>query len=50
MYSTKFPRYHINILLGDFNTEEGKESIFMLTIGNESLLKISNDYNSGSRL
>jgi hypothetical protein len=33
----------MNILLGDFNVKVGKEEIFKLTIGNESLHEISND-------
>jgi hypothetical protein len=44
----KFPKYHIKILLGDFNAKVGREDIFKLTIGNESLHKISND--TGVRL
>jgi endonuclease/exonuclease/phosphatase family metal-dependent hydrolase len=39
----KFPKYHMRILLGDFNTKVGMEEIFKWTIGNESLPKISND-------
>jgi exonuclease III len=39
----KFPKYHIKILLGDFNAKVGREDIFKPTIGNESLHKISND-------
>jgi hypothetical protein len=39
----KFPKYHMKILLGDFNAEVGRENIFKPTIGNESLHKISND-------
>jgi exonuclease III len=33
----KFPKYHMKILLGDFNAKVGKEDIFKPTIGNESL-------------
>jgi hypothetical protein len=44
----KFPKYHIKILLGDFNAKVGKENIFKPTIGNESLHEISND--NGVRL
>jgi hypothetical protein len=36
------------ILLRDFNAKVGREDIFKLTIGNESLQKISND--NGVRL
>jgi hypothetical protein len=39
----KFPKYGMKILLGDFNAEVGKEDIFKLTFGNESLHEISND-------
>jgi hypothetical protein len=38
----KFPKYHTNILLGDFNAKVGREDIFKPTIGNESLHEISN--------
>jgi hypothetical protein len=36
-----FPRYHMTILLGDFNA--GRENIFKPIIGNESLHEASND-------
>jgi exonuclease III len=39
----KFLKYHMKILLGDFNAKVGREDILKLTIGNESLHKISND-------
>jgi phage-related protein len=39
----KFPKYHMKILLGDLNAKVGREDIFKLTIGNESLHEISND-------
>jgi exonuclease III len=38
----KFPKYHMKILLGDFNAKVGSEDIFKPTIGNESLHEISN--------
>jgi len=38
-----FPKYHLKILLGDFNAKVGRENIFKLTIGNESLHQDSND-------
>jgi hypothetical protein len=38
----KYPKYHKEILLGDFNAKVGKEGIFKPTIGNESLHEISN--------
>jgi hypothetical protein len=44
----KFPKYHMKILLGDFNAKVGREDIFKLTIGNENLREISND--NGVRL
>jgi hypothetical protein len=44
----KFPKYHMKILLGDFNAKVGKEGIFKPTTGNESLHEISND--NGVRL
>jgi hypothetical protein len=37
-----FPRYHIKILLGYFNPKVGREDIFKLVIGNESLHEASN--------
>jgi exonuclease III len=30
----KFTKYHMKILLGDFNAKVGREDIFKLTIGN----------------
>jgi hypothetical protein len=39
----KFPKYHMKILLGDFNDKGGREDIFKPTVGNESLREISND-------
>jgi exonuclease III len=44
----KFHKYHMKILLGDFNSKVGREDIFKPTIGNESLHEISND--NGVRL
>jgi hypothetical protein len=38
-----FPKYHMKILLGDFNAKVGRENIFKPTIGNESLHQDSND-------
>ena len=38
-----FPKYHMKIILGDFNAKVGRENIFKPTIGNESLLQDSND-------
>jgi hypothetical protein len=39
----QFPRYHMKILLGDFNAKVGKEDIFRPIKGNESLHEVSND-------
>jgi len=43
-----FPRYHMKILLGDFNAKVGRENIFKPAIGNESLHQDSN--NNGVRI
>jgi exonuclease III len=39
----KFPKYHLKMLLGNFNAKVGRKDIFKSTIWNESLHKISND-------
>jgi hypothetical protein len=39
----QFPRYHMKILVGDFNAKLGREDIFKPIIGNESLYEASND-------
>jgi hypothetical protein len=39
----KFPKYHMKMLLGDFNAKVGREDIFQPTVGNESLHEINND-------
>jgi hypothetical protein len=39
----KFAKYHMKILLGDFNAKVGREDIFKPIIGHESLHEISND-------
>jgi hypothetical protein len=44
----KFPKYHMKILLGEFNAKVGREDIFKPLVGNESLYKFSND--NGVRL
>ena len=44
----QLPRYHMKILLGDFNAKVGREDIFRPTIGKESLHAISSD--NGVRL
>ena len=38
-----FPKYHMKMLLGDFNAKVGRENIFKPTIGQESLRQDSND-------
>ena len=38
-----FPKYHVKIILGDFNAKVGRENIFKPTIGNESVHHDSND-------
>ena len=38
-----FPKYHMKILLGDFNAKVGRENIFKPTIRQESLNQDSND-------
>jgi len=38
-----FPKYHMKILLGDFNTKVERENIFKPTTGQESLRQDSND-------
>ena len=37
------PKYHMKILLGDFNAKVGRENIFKTIIGQESLHQNSND-------
>jgi hypothetical protein len=39
----KFPKYHMIILLADFNAKVGREDISKPAIGNKSLHKINND-------
>jgi hypothetical protein len=39
----QFSRYHMKILLEYFNVKVGREDIFKLIIGNESLHEVSND-------
>ena len=46
--SDHFPRYHMKILLGDFNAKVGREIIFKPKTGNESLHQDSN--NNGVRI
>jgi exonuclease III len=38
-----FPKYHMKIILGDFNAKLGREDIFKPSIGKESLHEDSND-------
>jgi len=37
------PKYHMKILLGDFNARVGRENVFKPTARNESLHQASND-------
>jgi hypothetical protein len=39
----KLPKYHMKMLLRDFNAKVDREDIFKPAIGNESLHEISND-------
>jgi hypothetical protein len=39
----QFPRYHMKILMGDFNAKVRREDIFKPRIGSESLHEASND-------
>ena len=41
--SDHFPKQHMKIVLGDFNSKVGRENIFKPTTGNESLHQDSND-------
>ena len=38
-----FPKYHLKILLGNFNAKVGRENIFNSTKGNESLHQDNSD-------
>jgi hypothetical protein len=38
----RFPKYHMKILLGDFNAKVGREDSFKPTIGNKSLHEMCN--------
>jgi hypothetical protein len=39
----KFPKYHMKILLGDFNAEVGRENLYKVTVLNESIHEMSNN-------
>jgi len=43
-----FPKYHLKIILGDFNAKVGRENSFKSKTGNESLLHDIN--NNGVRI
>ena len=45
-----FPKYHMKMLLGDFNVKVGRENILKPTIGQESLHQDSNNNNNVVRL
>jgi len=38
-----FPKYHMTIILGDFNAKVGRKNIFKPTIRNKSLYHVNND-------
>jgi hypothetical protein len=38
----EFPKYHMNVLLGDFNAKVARQYIFKRRVWNESLHEISN--------
>jgi hypothetical protein len=42
-----FPKHHVKILLWDFNAKVGRENIFKLTMGHESVHQDSNDNGVG---
>jgi len=44
----RFPKYHVKIILADFGVKVGRENIFKLIIGNESLRQDSS--NNGVRI
>jgi exonuclease III len=46
--SDHFPKYHVKILLGDFNAKVGRKNIFKPTLWNESLHQVKN--NNGVRI
>jgi hypothetical protein len=39
----KFYKYHVKIMLGDFNAKVGREDIFKWTIGNKNFHEIITD-------
>jgi hypothetical protein len=39
----RFPKYHIKILLGDFNVKGGREDILKATFGSKNLHEIYSD-------
>jgi hypothetical protein len=45
----QFRKYHMNILLGDFNAKVGREDTFKQTVGNQSLNEVSNVLINGVR-
>jgi exonuclease III len=46
----KFPKYHMKILLGDFNSKVDREDIFKPTTGNESLHEITSRNDNGIKI
>jgi len=47
-FLNNFPKYHMEIDLGDFNAKVGRETIFKPTIGNESLYQ--DNFDNGDRI
>jgi hypothetical protein len=45
----QFPRYHMKIMMRDFNAKVGREDNFKPVIGNESLQEASNDNGQSSK-
>jgi hypothetical protein len=43
VFSDIFSKFHMKILLGDFHANVGREDLFKLAVGNESLHEISTD-------
>ena len=47
-FSITFPKYHMEILLGDFNAKFGRQDIFKQTVGNETLYQDNNNSGVGT--
>jgi len=46
-FLNNFPKYHMKIVLADYNAKVGREKIFKTTIDTESLHQDSNDKGLG---